>query len=237
MAEYCGRHSIHYSGGSCPRCDAEDRHKELLDATEESAAETAEAIRESDYRRANPGDYECPHCRYTSLRNGASRCPLCRGEIGNQYWSEVRATERVTAARLRAKAEADAAEESRAAPIRAALELQRKIEGEDEAIAAGWKVVGLSVLGLGGVFLGALICSGLANHHVETIPPSVGGCIWMILGVVGAAGTIILGLGLYLGLAILAVLIMGQVVMTVVRKARIARLQAAMPREQKAQSE
>ena len=26
--EYCGRHSIHYAGDRCPRCDAEERHKE-----------------------------------------------------------------------------------------------------------------------------------------------------------------------------------------------------------------
>ena len=118
--EYCGSHSIHYAGDSCPRCDAEERHRELLRATEESAAETIDAMRESDYRRANPGDYACPHCKYISLRNDASRCTLCHGEVGAEYWSSVRARERAAEERRRAEVEARIAEEKRTAPARAA---------------------------------------------------------------------------------------------------------------------
>lgn len=132
-SSYCGRHSIHYPGRTCPRCDAEERHREHLDATERSAAETVEAMRDSDYRHANPGEYECPHCKYISLRSKASRCPLCHGEIGNQYWVDVRAGEEAERDRRRVMAEEAAAEEKRTAPARAAQERKRKMAEEDRA--------------------------------------------------------------------------------------------------------
>jgi hypothetical protein len=42
----------------------------------------------STYKSANPGDHKCPHCLYFSLKAGASRCPLCHGQVGNDYWIE-----------------------------------------------------------------------------------------------------------------------------------------------------
>lgn len=38
------------------------------------------------------GDYDCPHCRYKTLRWGASRCPECHGDTWN-FWERLRASE------------------------------------------------------------------------------------------------------------------------------------------------
>lgn len=35
------------------------------------------------------GDYFCPHCRYKTLRRGASRCPECHGDPGSAFWERV----------------------------------------------------------------------------------------------------------------------------------------------------
>ena len=37
----------------------------------------------------NPGDFECPHCKYVTLKYNATRCPICHGEPGIQYWRDV----------------------------------------------------------------------------------------------------------------------------------------------------
>ena len=92
---YCGNHGIDYAGSLCPRCDAEQRHRELLNATASGLADTVDAMRASDYRRANPGEYECPHCKYIALKSDATRCPLCRGEVDRGYWKGVRIRERL----------------------------------------------------------------------------------------------------------------------------------------------
>lgn len=123
---YCSTHGIEYSGYNCPRCEAQERHneaqerhRELLHATEESLEETVDALLNSDYRRANPGDYPCPHCRYISLKNYASRCPLCHGEIGGNYWNAVRKVEKdeaeIAEAESKAEAERKVAREAAAA--------------------------------------------------------------------------------------------------------------------------
>ena len=170
--EYCGRHSIHYPGRTCPRCDAEERHREILNATEESIAETAHAMRESDYRQANPGDYQCPHCMYLSLRRGASRCPLCHGDVGSEYWNSVRASEAAAEERQRAMAAATAAaataakaEYDRAAPERAAA-ARRK---EQEHVSAA------SMSGFWGGLLGAI--AGLLVGGVLGLVVEIASCV------------------------------------------------------------
>lgn len=32
---YCGRHAIDHKSSACPRCEAEERHEELIEATRE----------------------------------------------------------------------------------------------------------------------------------------------------------------------------------------------------------
>jgi ribosomal protein L37AE/L43A len=95
-----------YNDG-CPQCRF----------AEEDAARDREEIKKSLSEIArtstNLGDYVCPYCMQTSLKAGASRCPICRGEIGGDYWNAVRARQKADAERQRAEAQA-AAERQRA---------------------------------------------------------------------------------------------------------------------------
>jgi len=96
-----------YNDG-CPECET-------------TAWELKNAVSDAGYRSANPGDYECPHCRYRSLLRDASRCPLCHGEIAGNYWIPVRAQEKAETERKRAREAAATAEWIRTAPEREAL--------------------------------------------------------------------------------------------------------------------
>lgn len=161
-----GQEYEHWEG--CSECrDAEQRteegHIELLAALEQAgeeqraAAERAEAARaESDYRQANPGDYECPECRYITLRRTASRCPKCHATIATTYWVPVLERERRVAEerereKLRAADEWARGEPERRRKAQAAAEARANLAAEDASGGSGWAVV-LVVL----VVLGAL---------------------------------------------------------------------------------
>lgn len=134
--EHCNRHDIDYNGSDCPRCIAEDRHQEVLDTMYEDS-------RESHYRRANPGDYECPHCKYITLKQGASRCPTCQGEIGSVYWDAIKAQKEAIAEKRRAEEE-----EERVRKIRQQEAAAQAKAVRQEAIAAewSWKTASLEVM-------------------------------------------------------------------------------------------
>lgn len=102
---YCNTHYREYDTIDCPQCEVERRHNELLDQ-----------LRESDHERANPGEYECPHCRYVSLKRNASRCPLCHGIIDDRHWVALSAAEQRTRIR-RLEAEAQNLRSGLAAPL------------------------------------------------------------------------------------------------------------------------
>jgi RNA polymerase subunit RPABC4/transcription elongation factor Spt4 len=167
---YCGNHDIHYSGSPCPRCDAEERHQQLLNATAGGLADTVDAMRASDYRRANPGEYECPHCKYVALKSDATRCPLCRGEIDRDYWKGVRIREQAEAERRKIQAEhqrtvdeaATRERERRAASAQREAEerRQRKIILSIAGTVAGFVVLALLIQWLR-QFSGIQICVGV----------------------------------------------------------------------------
>ncbi|MGZ8842789.1 MAG: hypothetical protein ACXW18_03950 [Pyrinomonadaceae bacterium] len=119
----------------------------------------------------NPGDYDCPHCKYRSLRSGASRCPLCHGEIGGDYWNAVRAQEQAAAERKRAMEAAAAAELIRTAPeraaaaARAAAEAQRLRKNEASKDNAYFGATCGAILG--GIVMGLAGCASCLNH----LPP------------------------------------------------------------------
>lgn len=154
MAGYCGRHGIDHSSSDCPRCLAEERHEELLSSNAETVRvlenlreESIQALEESDRRRANPGDFECPHCRYISLRRDASRCPLCHGSIDSGYWKVVLERERARKEAARVAAEARALAER---------QKQEELEKARKEKAAADGLLGLIAFGL------LLICVGVA---------------------------------------------------------------------------
>ena len=134
---HCSRHDIDHRSYDCPRCEAERRHEELLEQARESHEEVlrlaseiheeaTEAARESDYRRANPGDYKCPHCKYISLKRDASRCPICHGEPGPAYWSRVAAREEIAKAHEKEAKKGQARREKIAADKRALANEERR---------------------------------------------------------------------------------------------------------------
>lgn len=132
---YCqthGRFDDYFDRG-CPACrDAEER--EELDR-EEMRSSLSEIANTRANTRTNLGDYDCPYCMQTSLKAGASRCPLCRGEIGRDYWSAVRAREKADAERQAAAFKA-AAERKRALEEAAAAELIRTAPERESAARA-----------------------------------------------------------------------------------------------------
>jgi len=110
----CHVHGRFDDDDGCPDCRrAEERIEENRESLEGELESIKESVEAAAYASANPGDYECPRCRYISLKNKASRCPLCQGNVDADYWVEVRRNE---AERSRRAAE----EYERAAPQRAA---------------------------------------------------------------------------------------------------------------------
>lgn len=82
---YCSAHCIDHESSACPRCLAEQRHEELVAL----ARDSIDQARESAEKHANPGDYRCPYCLYTTLNLGASRCPRCQGTVPDGHWTPV----------------------------------------------------------------------------------------------------------------------------------------------------
>jgi hypothetical protein len=123
---YCRYHEIHYSGRDCPRCLSDARHEELVDLAREQHEEALETIssfiQESQDRRANPGDYRCPHCGYKTLLYRADRCPNCQGTVKGDYWEAVAAAEREEKERRSV-----AAQEEKAKRVRERAENEEKL--------------------------------------------------------------------------------------------------------------
>lgn len=155
---YCqthGRFDDYFNRG-CPAC--QNAEQELIHAE----WELRNAVSEAAYAKANPGDYECPHCLYRSLKKRASRCPLCHGEVWSTYWDDVLAREKVNAEREAAASNvaaerrraAEAAEHIRTASVRAAAASAERKRAHDK----DWSQAVLGVfLILGGFFVIGII--------------------------------------------------------------------------------
>jgi hypothetical protein len=134
---YCqthGRFDDYFNRG-CPQCKFAE--EELRNAVEQAA-----------YTSANPGDYDCPLCKYRSLREGASRCPLCHGEIKGDYWNAVWAKKKVDAeAAAERKRAAVKAEYIRSAAVRAAAANRERAKAHSDAVNKAVLTVFLILLG------------------------------------------------------------------------------------------
>jgi uncharacterized protein YcfJ len=160
---------------------------------EEDAArdrdEMKKSLSEIARTMTNLGDYACPYCMQTSLKTGASRCPLCRGEIGGDYWNAVRARQKADAERQvaaaqaaaerqrvyderqKALAEAAAAEWKRTAPEREAAAARAAAEAKQlRRNAASRKNrdtgTGIGAI-IGGIVMGFSGCVSCVNHHAS----------------------------------------------------------------------
>ncbi|HXU36508.1 MAG TPA: hypothetical protein VN937_09105 [Blastocatellia bacterium] len=227
---YCHIHGSFddYFKSGCPTCRA----------AEERAATNQEdlryAISEAARSTANPGDYECPHCLYLSLKKDASRCPLCHGEVRSGYWDVVRVREKADEERRAAALEAAAEEQIRTAPERAAAAraarvetLQRTISSEHDEIANGWKYAGIAVAIDAGLFLVGTVCANASNGNRGTL--SIGG--WFA-GLFGSLGAIVFGLAAWLGVVVVVGLVLFQLFNTAKRLGTVAKVKGEIKKLQ-----
>lgn len=105
-SSYCGTHDIRYRGSECPRCVADNRHEESLRQQRDAAERQRELLDDASYRNFNPGQYDCPHCLFRTLKYLAPKCPICHGAIDGEYWAQVQKREK-EAAILSAKIKAE----------------------------------------------------------------------------------------------------------------------------------
>jgi ssDNA-binding Zn-finger/Zn-ribbon topoisomerase 1 len=180
---YCKIHG-HFVGDTCDDCsDAEQRAEsdraemiERLEELRDSAPDAADIA----YAINNPGDHECPHCRYRTLRLDASRCPKCHSTISPDHWVPIRrqlALQREAEER-RAKIAAEARSQAAAqAAQTAAREASERSRREKKALFAkiyfGYLVPVLS-------FSSCFLYAGLFMGYSFDSPP-VGDIVALLL--------------------------------------------------------
>lgn len=148
---YCRIHGqFDESDGGCSEC------QEWQSRLEENQNELREELSHLAWKTTNPGDYECPHCRFTSLRRLATRCPTCHGAVGDDYWQPIREREERAAAKALSEAKERAERDARVAAEQAAHRLaEQEAEHRAATTAAALTVllVALGILVGGGYYL------------------------------------------------------------------------------------
>ena len=186
MSDYCKRHGTKHrllkSGGlsnshGCPRCAAE-RHRE----------QAAAARQESEYRRANPGDYECPQCLYNTLKRGASRCPSCHSDVPDGHWERVQVAQKAAAERWRAREEAESADWEREKPAWVAANLRKKIAKERDEFVNGLRFAGLATAIEVGLILAWALCRYVQSKSTGLVElfSSLGLLVFLLAALIGA---------------------------------------------------
>ena len=93
-----------------------EMRSEIKRSREESSENIAAAAAYIANAKNNPGDYDCPACRYTTLKYLASRCPKCQADTPQGYWLPIIERERASAeAARKAKEEWERGEPARKA--------------------------------------------------------------------------------------------------------------------------
>ena len=126
---YCFRCGRTNPTDFCPHCAAADEEF----AAEQRQNDLIRSQEEALHKRQNPGDYDCPHCLYRTLKLSASRCPMCHGQIGVEFWRPIIEERK----RREARAERERQEQTAQAAARRRREAdeaeQRRIEWEKAA--------------------------------------------------------------------------------------------------------
>jgi hypothetical protein len=160
---YCRVHG-HYSEyeDGCPDC------RDWQDRVEADQDEVKEILSDIAWRTSNPGDYECPHCRYVSLKRDASRCPMCHANPGAEFWQLLREREHDAWQRKKA-ADAEAAKIAEASRLAEAEDARRRAK-KDAAVNR----VFLSVIGvLCTLMVLAFAMGQLVEHLSQKTAPGV----------------------------------------------------------------
>lgn len=136
---YCNTHG-RYVGDGCPAC--RDAEYEIINELARSREDIATAAAHIAHAENNPGDYDCPSCKFRTLKKGASRCPKCHADPGRQYWVDVAERERLR--------EIAAAEEwERGRPDREAREAKDRAKADLEKLK---ERVTMVIIGIGILF-------------------------------------------------------------------------------------
>lgn len=77
------------------RVEATERASEAAEAVERASTRAAEAAERAAYLENNPGDYQCMWCKMVSLKYEASCCPICRRDVPEFYWKDIRESKRL----------------------------------------------------------------------------------------------------------------------------------------------
>lgn len=101
--------------------------------------------------------------------------------------------------------------------------LQRKITSEHDEIAKRWKSAGIAVAIEAGLFLVAMVCANASNNNIGT--HSFGG--WLA-GLFGSLGAIVFGLAAWLGVVIVAGIVLIALGNTITRLSTIAKCEAGI---------
>lgn len=152
---YCRVHDgLHYEyEDGCPKCRddakqaASDRSEiisEIARSREQSREDTAAAARHIADAKNNPGDYNCPSCKYRTLIKGASICPVCHEKPGPQYWVDVETKERDARLRILAAEKAAKEEWERTAPARASAEATAAVAAREKNPKKNVQIFGLT---------------------------------------------------------------------------------------------
>jgi tetratricopeptide (TPR) repeat protein len=105
--------------------------------------------------------------------------------------------------------------------------LEHKISGQKDAIASGWKRVGLAVAILAGLFLAAIVCANFCNGPVaspNSISSALAGMLTAVLKAIGCLGAIVFWLAFWPGILVVLVMVVWQIANTSAALARIAKL-------------
>jgi hypothetical protein len=143
------------SGYVCPRCQSDDfrnvgeiesdsdRENERWEREEQYGEQLEQIVKrqeEAAYRAANPGEFECPECKYVSLRRDASRCPVCHATVGRDHWSLIYERERFEAQERARREKLAAAEWAAGEPERQRQRVEAQRLAKAEATAAIWRI-------------------------------------------------------------------------------------------------
>lgn len=171
---YCRVHDglyYKYEDG-CPKCrdDAEQAASDRSEIIGE-LARSREDIANAAFYFANPGDYNCPSCKFLTLKKGASRCPRCQADPGLQYWAEVETKEREYRAEVERKKQ-DERLRAMAAEKAAAEEWERGREERERRAFVSDVFSNAFYFGRIGAILGAFVgfCKGCVRYDPRICP-------------------------------------------------------------------
>src|SRR5882672_3281303 len=140
---YCQIHGgfDDHSREGCPKC------QDLESQTQRDRSQMLESLENLDLSRDeivhainNPGDYQCPYCKFKTLLYEAACCPKCQRNIADSYWEPIRIErEKQRVRREEFRRQRAISEHRERVNLEAREMVKRKRERENEQIKAYFK--------------------------------------------------------------------------------------------------